>query len=554
MKRIYMKSSITLMVIAITVLPIWSASRAAEPKDPVLPGLHILWERAFGGAKMDGGYSVDVTSDGGFIIAGYTHSSGAGGSDIYVIKTDHRGTRIWERTFGGTKDDIAYCVRQTSDGGYIIAGEWGKSQHNFGSAFLVKFDSEGNLDPMWPVNPQLYGPGRFRHVEETTEDGPIFRGYIATGTKPRSIPDGPDVYVVKTFEDGTEEWSGSYTTSHGTHDYCEEGHCVQQTSPPGYIICGYTVNPYLGKNSGFSRSKAPASDLYLIKLEPSGYKEWDWAHGGFGQDEGWCVQQIAEGDHYVLCGYRQGDNHTGLWLVVVEPDPSPWPPIRVEKEAIFYGKESAVGRSVRQTSDGGYIAVGCTRKYPEPLGVYIVKTDKSLSLDQEMTAGNPWRDEIREVQEIACGRYIAIGSRALSPTNSDVYLVRINDGFPREIPMMAPGVSESDGQSIPTEEMSSATRFDLLPNFPNPFNPETWMPYMLMEKVSDVTISIYNATGQMVRTLHLGGKEPGLYVKKDSAAYWDGKDESGEPVGSGIYFYQIRAGDSTVTRKMVVVK
>ena len=90
--------------------------------------------------------------------------------------------------------------------------------------------------------------------------------------------------------------------------------------------------------------------------------------------------------------------------------------------------------------------------------------------------------------------------------------------------------------------------------FPNPFNPDTWIPYEITRNVDNVTVCIYSVSGQLVRTLHLGGKEPGLYMKTDSAAYWDGKDESGEPVGSGIYFYQIRAGDSTVTRKMVVVK
>ena len=93
----------------------------------------------------------------------------------------------------------------------------------------------------------------------------------------------------------------------------------------------------------------------------------------------------------------------------------------------------------------------------------------------------------------------------------------------------------------------------LLQNYPNPFNPETWMPYILSED-RPVTISIYNISGQLVRTLALGNKTIGVYVDQPKAAYWDGHDDAGEAVGSGVYFYQLRAGDFITTRKMVVAK
>jgi hypothetical protein len=95
--------------------------------------------------------------------------------------------------------------------------------------------------------------------------------------------------------------------------------------------------------------------------------------------------------------------------------------------------------------------------------------------------------------------------------------------------------------------------FALLQNYPNPFNPETWIPYEL-SKAADVTISIFNVNGQMVRHLELGSKMPGHYVDTSKAAYWDGKNESGEMVSSGIYFYQLRAGHDAAVRKMIIVK
>ena len=95
--------------------------------------------------------------------------------------------------------------------------------------------------------------------------------------------------------------------------------------------------------------------------------------------------------------------------------------------------------------------------------------------------------------------------------------------------------------------------FALLQNFPNPFNPDTWLPYKLAS-ASPVSISIYNAKGQLIRTLHFGNKNAGVYVTKGKAAYWDGKDNVGEKVASGVYFYTFQSEEFTATRKMVIMK
>ena len=93
----------------------------------------------------------------------------------------------------------------------------------------------------------------------------------------------------------------------------------------------------------------------------------------------------------------------------------------------------------------------------------------------------------------------------------------------------------------------------LLANYPNPFNPETWIPYELA-KPTEVTITIYAVDGQVVRTLALGHHAAGMYQNRSRAAYWDGKNEFGEPVASGVYFYALTAGDFTATRKMLIRK
>ena len=90
-------------------------------------------------------------------------------------------------------------------------------------------------------------------------------------------------------------------------------------------------------------------------------------------------------------------------------------------------------------------------------------------------------------------------------------------------------------------------------NYPNPFNPDTWIPYQLSED-AEVVIKIYTSTGQLVRTLSLGHKPAGFYTGKEKAAYWDGCNEAGESIASGIYFYSIEAGGYNATRKMAVVR
>ena len=93
----------------------------------------------------------------------------------------------------------------------------------------------------------------------------------------------------------------------------------------------------------------------------------------------------------------------------------------------------------------------------------------------------------------------------------------------------------------------------LLPNYPNPFNPETWIPYQLSE-TAEVTLDIYAVNGTLIRTLALGQQSAGMYHSKSRAAYWDGQNEVGESVASGVYFYVLTAGDFSATRKMLILK
>ena len=146
--------------------------------------------------------------------------------------------------------------------------------------------------------------------------------------------------------------------------------------------------------------------------------------------------------------------------------------------------------------------------------------------------------------------YITQSANTAPPAASlALHLERIK-GLNIADPDLQPGVQRFK-RRLPVEPAPKKTV--LLANYPNPFNPETWIPYRLA-KAADVTLTIYAASGEMVRSLTVGHQPAGNYVNRARAAYWDGKNGYGEPVGSGVYFYSLITDDFSATRKMLIAK
>ena len=175
----------TRLMLLTILLGLFFASNAIalEPGD-------TLWTRTYGGSREDRGYSVQQTSDGGYIIAGGTESFGAGERDVYLVKTDSSGDTLWTRTYGGSYQDQGFSLQQTSDGGYIIAGV----TRSFGAGgydvYFVKTDS--SADTLWT---RTYGGSdddRGRSVQQTSDGGYVIAGYTGSFGAGYS-----DVYLVK---------------------------------------------------------------------------------------------------------------------------------------------------------------------------------------------------------------------------------------------------------------------------------------------------------------------------------------------------------------------
>ena len=160
------------------------------------------------------------------------------------------------------------------------------------------------------------------------------------------------------------------------------------------------------------------------------------------------------------------------------------------------------------------------------------KTQKQVALLSDHAAG------VTAVAISRNGQWLVSGSWA-----GIVSLWKVN--LPNPLPVLAQ-------DKLPIT-LGAIKQTSLLQNYPNPFNPETWLPFVLHES-ADVEIEIYNATGNLVRSLPLGYKASGVYDSRTTAGYWDGANAAGEAVSSGVYFYQMRAGDRTFVRKALLVK
>lgn len=355
------------------------------------------FERTYGGIEFDAGNSGQQTTDGGYVIAGQTISFGpsAGNNNsVYLIKTDGAGDTLWTRTYGSEETDVGSSVQQTSDGGYIIAGHTG-TYPEF-EVYLIKTDVSGNT--VWEKEIGGLGPDFGNSVQQTVDGGYIVAGYTGVSDI--------DIYVVKTDASGDTLWTKTYGGA--GQDY---GNSVKQTSDGGFIIAGY------------SNSFSSSNSTYLIKTDNNGNTQWTHSYLDINENVGNSVQQTTDGG-YIVTG-NIGSWASGYDIYLIKTDDL--------GEALWtstLGSTADVdnfGNSVQQTSDGGYIITGYSGLYTS-YDVYLVKTDISGNAIWDRTLGGPNDDYGRYVQQTTDGGYVIVGLYEYSVFNmNDVYLIKTNE-------------------------------------------------------------------------------------------------------------------------------
>ena len=320
----------------------------------------VAWQKTLGGSGVEFGASIQQTSDGGYIIAGTTNSNNGdvsglyGGYDYWIVKLSPSGEISWQKTIGGSKDDLAYSIQQTSDSGYIVAGGSnstnGDVQGNHGKTdyWILKLSEVGDLQ--WQKTLGGTDDDLAIGIQQTSD-----KGYIIAGNSFSNDGDvsgnhgGQDFWVVRLSPEGNLVWQKAL----GGSGY-DANPFIQQTGDGGFILSGQS-----GSNDGNVSGNHGESDLWVAKLNSLGTALWKKSLGGSGIEGSGSVQQTSDGG-YLVAGFtnsNDGDvsnNHgsTDSWVLKLSQSGA------IQWEKTFGGTDVDGFYFMKQTNEGGYIAAG----------------------------------------------------------------------------------------------------------------------------------------------------------------------------------------------------
>ena len=321
-----------------------------------------LWQKALGGTKSDDAYSVQKTSDGGYIVAGEAYSidgdvsGNHGRSDCWVVKMNSSGSVEWKKTLGGSLDEGYYArIIQTTDGGYCLV------------------------------------------TKTSSTNGDIVSGHHG----------GEDCWVVKLSNMGNIQWQKPLG---GTSS--EAGFSLVQTSDAGYIIVGGTYS-----NDGDVSGNHGSSDCWAVKLNSLGDIQWQKALGGTGEDGGSEIIQTSDGGYIVAGGTKSNDgnvsgNHGNYdaWIIKLTSIGV------IQWQKTLGGSNSEYVSSIKQTLDGGYIIAGYSNSNDGDVNgnhgdydTWIVKINSSGEIQWQKSLGGSGEDAAESIVQTADGGYIVAG-------------------------------------------------------------------------------------------------------------------------------------------------
>ncbi len=318
-----------------------------------------------GGFKRDMANAIDNTTDGGYIMAGYTESNeqdvkgNHGKSDMWIVKLKPNGKKKWQKTLGGSETDIAYDVKQTSDGGYIVVGETNSVDGNISSKqgsydfWVLKLTEKGRM--MWQKCLGGSGDDVAKSVIETDDGGFLIAGETNSRDGHVKGNNGAfDIWLVKLSERGAIQWTKTYGGS--SFDFANH---LSNDAFGGYVVVGgtNTLDPSLDPEEYGS------TNAFVLKLEYNGNLKWQKTFGGNNVDEARSVTVTDDGSFMLACQSASvnGDIPEGqakggddFWIVKMADYNVAYTP---ETRAVTF-KTEKVANDITQTSDDGYIAVG----------------------------------------------------------------------------------------------------------------------------------------------------------------------------------------------------
>jgi len=416
----------------------WVGAVVAQPT--------IQWQKTYGGTSYDEAYSTQQTSDGGYIVAGRSISSNGdifgnhGGDDFWVLKLNSSGSIQWKKSLGGSFNDGARRIQETSDGGYIVVGYTASNNYdvsgNHGGDYdgwVVKLTDNGNIQ--WQKALGGSGWDEIWGVQQTLD-----HGYILAGRS--SSPDGNitfnhgkwDFWAIKLDDYGNIQWEKSFG---GSKD--DMATAVVQTSDGGYIIVGETAS-----TDGDVTELNGNIDFWVLKLSSNGTLEWQKTLGGDGWDTASDVIQTPSGDFIVIgnVGSGTGDvtNFYGLfdfWIVKLSNTGD------LLWQKTLGGSEADWARAVTTAQGGGYIIAGGTNSSDGDVEAnnsggefWIVKVSEEGELVWQKTFGGAKTDYGFAIGQTADNGFILAGyswsidgdlTGSLNRGKADFWVLKLSD-------------------------------------------------------------------------------------------------------------------------------
>jgi len=303
----------------------------------------LLWSNTYGGLSWEYLLSVAETADGGFVAAGYTTSSGAGSMDMYLLRIDAQGKELWSRTFGGAGQDVAQAVTETPDGSLLLAGYTNSHGAGKDDVYVVKTDAAGN--EQWS---QTYGDKEPDLAMDILVDSQ--GNYLVAGATGSFQANKRDVYVIKLDPDGNILWSQLYGQSDDFLSF-DWGNDIIEVSTGGYLIVGNT-------NLSTQATSGELMNVYLVRIDTQGKLLWT-ASTGRGQfyDYGNAVIELPNGEFLVAGATKTRSNNNEIFLARLSSE-------GVTLDARGFGDfGSEWGSAIALSSDGAVALAGQTNSF-----------------------------------------------------------------------------------------------------------------------------------------------------------------------------------------------
>ncbi|TZG00252.1 T9SS type A sorting domain-containing protein (plasmid) [Chryseobacterium panacisoli] len=488
----------------------------------------IEWQKALGGSQAESANAIQQTSDGGYIVAGNSMSSDGnmtnhGDSDYWIIKLDTSGSIQWQKSLGGSFYDSANSIQQTADGGYIVAGESysidGDITGNHGNSdyWIVKLDASGTMQ--WQKS--LGGTNEdWANSVQQTSDG----GYIVAGESYSTDGDitgnhgNSDYWIVKLDSSGGIQWQKAL----GGTSY-DRANSIQQTFDGGYIVAGGSAS-----NNGDITGNHGNEDFWIVKLNSSGIIQWEKSLVGNLADAAESIRQTSEGG-YIVAG---GSNSTNSEIPTNFGE-SNYCVAKLDSngntlwQKYFGGSGNDYAYSTQPTSDGGYIVAGATGSANGDIigshgssEYWIIKLDSSGIMQWQKPLGGTSFDEAYSIQQTADGGYILAGQ--ISSTDGEV--------------TGAHGSSDSWIVKLNSDQLSTAENHSInKPSiYPNPSKDFFYVDHLPKETV----VSITDMSGRKLFSQQYNEEK----IRINTSAFTE-----------GIYMIQIRSKEEIILSKKITV-